>query len=50
MMDSWSFQGETDDREQDFGLLWHSRLISGCPTWEIMFLSKQNPSRIRRIF
>lgn len=43
-------QGETSKREQDVGLLWQTRFKSGCPTWEITHLPKQNPSRPRRIF
>lgn len=43
-------QGETSKREQDAGLLWQTRFKSGCPTWEITHLPKQNPSRPRGIF
>lgn len=43
-------QGEMSKREQDVGLLWQTRFKSGCPTWEITHLPKQNPSRPRRIF
>lgn len=43
-------QGEMSKREQDVGLLWQTRFKSGCPTWEITHLPKQNPSRPRKIF
>lgn len=43
-------QGEMSKREQDFGPLWQTRFKSGCPTWEITHLPKQNPSRPRGIF
>lgn len=37
-----SFQGESHNREQDFGLLWQTRFVSGCPTREIKAGSLQD--------
>ena len=48
--DKESRWNEQEGAEQDSGLLWWTRFKSGCPTWEITLLPKQNPSRPRGIF
>lgn len=42
-------QGELNGEGQDVGLLWQTRFRSGCYTWEITLLPKQNPFRLRDI-
>lgn len=43
-------QGELNSEGgQDVGLLWQTRFRSGCSTWEITLLPKQNPFRLRDI-